>query len=129
MLDSSWNKCPFCGGEITIYQECAETKSGYDAAKCHECGWEWFGATEQDVNTRESGWVDPKDSPNVCGKFLVDSSYGVTTAIFTSGFTEGDYRWQCCVTGNDEGMENMDGLEFEVYGWMNLPESQRAPAK
>lgn len=48
-------------------------------------------------------------------KFLVNSSYGVTVAWYNG------LSFQDCDSGNDEGMEDWDGIEFDVTHWMPIP--------
>ena len=112
---------PFCGhppiewtptGLIKcLYSGCSSNPEAYSLR-----GW----------NTRADGWIGASINPQFSGRFTVDSSYGVRDAFFTEGFISGDFRWQDCQTGNDEGMENYDGIEFKVYNWMSLPNPPKA---
>lgn len=77
-------------------------------------------------NASADGWIGASINPQFSGRFTVDSSYGVRDAFFADGFFTGDFRWQDCQTGNDEGMENYDGVEFKVYNWMPLPNPPKA---
>lgn len=128
--------CPFCGKQADLI-ESEPSKARFNqgcvhfAVSCSDFNCEvmpkgnlWH-ITPQDAvkawNTRADGWISFGEHPMCSGRYMVDSSYGVRDAFFSEGFIVGDFRWQDCETGNDEGVENYDGIEFEVYNWMPLP--------
>ncbi|HGY5040852.1 MULTISPECIES: DUF551 domain-containing protein [Klebsiella] len=57
--------------------------------------------------------------PEIKGKYLVYSSYGICTAWFDPEWSN---KFQDCDSNNDEGMEDFDGNVFSVSHWRLLPE-------
>lgn len=115
---SELKNCPFCGGKAELITSFSEygVETG---ASCESC--DAYCESVDKWNTRTDGWIGVDEQPKETGRYTVNSSYGVREAFFTAGFVEGDYCWQDCQTGDDEGMCNMDGVDFEVYDWMSLP--------
>lgn len=111
--------CPFCDG-VNLNFNADDKRLMCDTVECNGCG---ALVPSAEWNTRADGWISASINPQFSGRFTVDSSYGVRDAFFTEGFVSGDFRWQDCQTGNDEGMENYDGVEFKVYNWMPLPKA------
>ncbi|MCE9773546.1 hypothetical protein LZ645_01120 [Shewanella algae] len=70
---------------------------------------------------QELSWQPLSSPPQESGRYTVHSSYGVRDAYFTTGLTQGDFRWQDCETGNDEGMQNMEGVVYQVFSWTYMP--------
>lgn len=65
-------------------------------------------------------WINRLDKmPDIEGKYLAASSYGIVTAWFTPSWSN---KFQDCESNNDEGMEDFDGRVFSVTHWMPLPE-------
>ena len=62
--------------------------------------------------------VIKKKLPAVECEVLLFSNYGIRTGTFTNSWGIG---FQDHVTGNDEGMENMEGERFTPTHWMHLP--------
>ncbi|MFV0511916.1 MAG: hypothetical protein ACK5M8_22085 [Shewanella algae] len=77
---------------------------------------EWNGTSKNRM-----AWHQLSKPPQESGRYTVHSSYGVRDAYFTTGLTQGDFRWQDCETGNDEGMENMEGVVYQVFSWTYMP--------
>lgn len=75
------------------------------------------------LNTKlkNKAWHPLSSPPQESGRYTVHSSYGVRDAYFTTGLTQGDFRWQDCETGNDEGMQNMEGVVYKVFSWTYMP--------
>ena len=68
-------------------------------------------------------WSSPSSKPEFINGgdeigVLIDSNYGVGAGFYAAW--SGKFQWS---TGEDEGMSNIDGVQFEVYGWQYLPKS------
>ncbi|MGL4250161.1 MAG: hypothetical protein ACRCR1_05845 [Aeromonas sp.] len=57
--------------------------------------------------------------PKKSGRYICLSSYGKRCAYFDKQWSG---KFQDSVTHNDEGMVNMDGKEFTVTHWHELPD-------
>lgn len=134
-MNEKLNPCPFCGCEMNFDRVSSGWNkiTGMHGDNCPLDGNDfitWSSTADapiiQKFNTRADGWISASINPQFSGRFTVYSSYGVRDAFFTEGFVSGDFRWQDCQTGNDEGMENYDGVEFKVYNWMQLPSPPKA---
>ena len=120
--------CPCCSSDDVVT---SNTATGNYRASCADCrmstaGWYSYAEALNAWNTRADGWISVGEHPKCSGRYTVNSSYGVRDAFFSEGFIAGDFRWQDCETGNDEGVENHHGIEFEVYNWMPLPVPPKA---
>lgn len=65
-------------------------------------------------------WIKKSDSrPDIKGRYLVASSFGVVTAWYDPEWSN---KFQDCDTNCDEGMEDFDDNVFFVTHWQPLPE-------
>ncbi|CAG9416173.1 DUF551 domain-containing protein [Providencia alcalifaciens] len=71
-----------------------------------------------------TNWVNRKEkSPDIDGKYFTFGSHGRTTAWW-----KGDIeKFQNAESGENEGMQDMDGEVYMVTHWMNLPEKPLPP--
>lgn len=120
-MNEQLKPCPFCGPQPIEWAPTGLIKCLYSGCSSNPESY-----SRQGWNTRADGWISASINPQFSGRFTVDSSYGVRDAFFTEGFVSGDFRWQDCQTGDDEGMENYDGVEFKVYNWMKLPSTPKS---
>lgn len=127
--------CPFCGCKVSFVRDCHGWNKviGEHSNKCPLDGnnlLTWSSEENAPIldkwNTRADGWISVGEHQKCSGRYTVNSSYGVRDAFFSEGFVADDFRWQDCETGNDEGVENHHGIEFEVYNWMPLPAPPKA---
>ncbi|MBO2578175.1 hypothetical protein I6M29_11475 [Shewanella algae] len=117
--------CP-CGAEAHLIKPTSDRQSyfisngdKYVKVACCRCSFE--ASHIDDWNARINQWHPLSSPPQESGRYTVHSSYGVRDAYFTTGLTQGDFRWQDCETGNDEGMQNMEGVVYKVFSWTHIP--------
>lgn len=76
------------------------------------------------AKTKGTNWVNRNErTPDGDGKYFTFGSHGRTTAWW-KGNTQ---KFQNAESGENEGMQDMDGEVYIVTHWMNLPEKPEPP--
>lgn len=114
--------------QVLIFQNDGSAERCRASFKCDSVKEIYLYSKDEHENARASGWIDACKNPESTGEYIVDSSFGVTTAYFQSTVS-GQLYWQEAKTNTDEGcvMDDCDLHEFEVYAWMPMPEKYKGP--